>query len=391
MIFLGTLFPEHQEGEVISNSRHGVANAANSFQWKMIHGLQKNHEPVKVINVLPVGTWPGIYRRLYLPDRTWEQDGIYGVEIGGINLPLLKQAIRAVKITRKLRQYTDETEIILFSAYLPFLFACHKLPANLRISIVVTDIPEYYDMHQVSVARRLLRKLHNRFVYHYMKDISRFILLTDEMRYPLNVGNRPYMVMEGICSDPSNIETPSDDHIFSLLYTGRLNRRYGLLNLLDAMDRIPDSDIELWICGSGELEDEIRTRARKDSRVRFLGFVPHEKSLQLQRKATILINPRTNEGAYTKYSFPSKTLEYMVAGKPVLMYRLDGIPKEYDSYLYYIPDETADSIAQSILQLKGMSPEERLQIANAARDFVLDNKNEKTQMQRLLDFIHSSW
>lgn len=178
--------------------------------------------------------------------------------------------------------------------------------------------------------------------------------------------------------------------MFSLLYTGRLNRRYGLLNLLDAMDRIPDSDIELWICGSGELEDEIRTRARKDSRVRFLGFVPHEKSLQLQRKATILINPRTNEGAYTKYSFPSKTLEYMVAGKPVLMYRLDGIPKEYDSYLYYIPDETADSIAQSILQLKGMSPEERLQIANAAKDFVLNSKNEKAQMQRLLDFIHSS-
>ncbi len=95
---------------------------------------------------------------------------------------------------------------------------------------------------------------------------------------------------------------------FSVLYTGRLNRRYGLELLLQAVKEWQDTDVELWLCGSGEMEEEIRSYAAQDPRIRFFGFLPHEETVRLQRQATVLVNPRTNQGEYTKYSFPSKTM-----------------------------------------------------------------------------------
>ena len=38
------------------------------------------------------------------------------------------------------------------------------------------------------------------------------------------------------------------------------------------------------------------------------------------------VNPRQNNEEFTKYSFPSKTMEYLASGVPVVAYKLDGIP-----------------------------------------------------------------
>ena len=172
------------------------------------------------------------------------------------------------------------------------------------------------------------------------------------------------------------------------MYTGRLNRRYGLELLLQAVKEWQDTDVELWLCGSGEMEEEIRSYAAQDPRIRFFGFLPHEETVRLQRQATVLVNPRTNQGEYTKYSFPSKTMEYMASGRPVMMFRLDGMPEEYDAFLAYIPEESAESVRNTMRSLKERDPAELDAIGARGREFVLKNKNRNVQMQRVLDFIN---
>ena len=172
-----------------------------------------------------------------------------------------------------------------------------------------------------------------------------------------------------------------------MLYAGRLNRRYGLDLLLDAIDEIGDPNVKLWICGSGEMTNEIKERERNNSSIKFFGFLSHEDVLKIQQQVSMLINPRANNEEYTKYSFPSKTMEYMATGKPVVMYRLDGIPPEYDPYLFYIKEESAESICQTILKIKGMTISERTQAGEGARNFIKKNKNKDVQMKRVLDFI----
>jgi hypothetical protein len=55
--------------------------------------------------------------------------------------------------------------------------------------------------------------------------------------------------------------------------------------------------------------------------------------------ADVLVNPRPNNEEYTKYSFPSKNIEYLMTGKPVVGYMLDGMPPIYKEFMFVIPKE----------------------------------------------------
>ena len=48
---------------------------------------------------------------------------------------------------------------------------------------------------------------------------------------------------------------------------------------------------------------------------------------------------------YTKNSFPSKNMEYMVSRTPIMTTKLPGMPEKYDPYVYFIEDESPDGIA----------------------------------------------
>lgn len=390
MIILGPLFQEEREKEIISASKKGISNAANNFQWNMINGIRANtDERLVVINALPVGTWPKNFKRSQLKDEDWYCERIVGHEIGCWNIPIVKQFMRMRKTRAWLKKYPDECEILIFTAYLPFLWAVSKLSPRHKVTAVITDIPEFYDMHQVSAFRKLLRRIHCKIVYHFMKRVDRFVVLTEQMTVPLRVGRRPYIVMEGICGDiAAETQVRSKPELFSMLYTGRLNRRYGLELLLRAMEGLQDTDVELWLCGSGEMTEEIRSYAEQDPRIRFFGFLPHDEAVHLQQQATVLVNPRTNQGEYTKYSFPSKTMEYMASGRPVMMFRLDGIPEEYDEFLTYIPEKSAASIRDTMESLKNLPPAELDAIGARGREFVMKKKSRDIQMRRILDFMN---
>ena len=59
-----------------------------------------------------------------------------------------------------------------------------------------------------------------------------------------------------------------------------------------------------------------------------------EELLKMERRATVMINPTPARLNFTKYFFPSKTMEYLASGTPTVMYRLGCMPKEYDDYVY---------------------------------------------------------
>ena len=57
-----------------------------------------------------------------------------------------------------------------------------------------------------------------------------------------------------------------------------------------------------------------------------MGCVTNDEIVRLQCEATLLVNPRPSDKEFCKYSFPSKTIEYMASGTPVLMTKLPGVP-----------------------------------------------------------------
>lgn len=396
MLFLGCLFKEEDEKKILELSNSGVSNAANTFQWNLLNGLN-NTTSIDIINILPVGTYPKHYKRLFLKTNKWMwKENKDNLEIGAINIPGLKQYLIYKKVKKEIKTRLSNSKrvsnIVIYSTYLPFLKAVYKLDRRVKITLIVTDLPEFYDLSKVGILRKILRKIYNYFIYKYLSRIDSFVLLTEQMKKPLKVGERQYIVVEGI-ADTENIDESNDNLFYKkndtkiILYTGTLHYQYGIKSLLEAFMLIKNNDYELWICGSGEAEDEIKKLLFEDKRIKFFGFLAKDEVKKLQQKATVLVNPRPNEGEYTKYSFPSKTMEYMTSGKPVIMYKLDGIPDEYDEYLYYFNGTSPENIATKILEVCEQSEQELILFGQKAKHFVVDNKNEIIQAKRILNMI----
>ena len=392
MLFLGCLFRKSDEDIILKLSKMGLSNASNTFQWNLINGLEKITN-IKIINVLPVGTYPNQYKQLFLKSKSWTHGKNFkNIEIGSINLPFLKQWSRARKIKKEIVKSIDtgqREDIIIYSTYLPFLKAIYSLDKNINIILIVTDLPEFYDLGNTSIIKKVLRKINNYYIYKYMERVDSFILLTEKMKEPLKVGKRPYHVMEGIANEKSTgLEYGvMDSGKKIILYTGTLHYQFGIGMLLQAFRLIEDNSYELWLCGAGDAEEEIKQLAELDKRVKFWGYLTKADIDKVQQQATVLINPRPNEGEYTKYSFPSKTMEYLMSGKPVIMYKLDGIPQEYNQYIHYIAENNPEKIAEKIKAVCEDSEENRVQFGERARRFILENKNSDIQAQKIMEFI----
>ena len=401
VLFLGCLFNQKEEKYLMQKSKIGLQGATNTYQWNIIKGLDKTLErPVDILNVLPVGTFPKYFNDLMLKTKKWSHlQNANDLEIGSINVVFLKQIKRTISCKMAIKKWLkdnhdNDKSIIIYSTYLPFLQAIKKLPDDVNITLIVTDIPEYYDLDASnSWIKKLLRLINNSFIYKSLKRIDNFVILTKQMKELLSIGKRPYIVIEGLV-DSDNIITCNNEgakvNKKIILYTGTLNFKFGIMDLINGFSVIDKTQYELWICGSGEAEKEIINRVKSNSRINFLGYITKKEIYDLQKKATVLINPRTNYGEYTKYSFPSKTMEYMLSGTPVLMYKLDGIPDEYDPYLYYINDNQPKNFANRIMEICEKPQSELDDFGKKARQFVLENKNCMVQAKKIIDMINET-
>ena len=107
----------------------------------------------------------------------------------------------------------------------------------------------------------------------------------------------------------------------------------------------------------------------------------------LQSCVTLLVNPRHSADDYTKYSFPSKTMEYLASGTPTVMAHLPAIPSEYDEFLFYFDDESIEGMARKLVELCEMDCKILKERGEGARHFILDNKNANVQSQRIYSLV----
>ena len=168
-----------------------------------------------------------------------------------------------------------------------------------------------------------------------------------------------------------------------------LEEKFGIPVLLEAFGKIKDENVKLVLCGTGDAQELIAKKQLEDNRIIAPGRVDRKKALALQRGATVLVNPRQNNEEFTKYSFPSKNLEYLSSGVPVVAYKLDGIPDEYDDYINYPADDSAEAMCNELERLLGMTDEERKAVGQRAKEFVLGTKNKVQQTKRIIDFLNT--
>lgn len=368
-------FARHVKGETIKGGHQ-----AQKFNSLVARGL------ATLTNVIAISNPPYNSARGSIPSEIVAVENVKYISVSSNNSKLHKlnnfTEMRGY-IKKELR--ANKLEAIVCDAINPLAslnavrFAKKKKVPAIAI---VTDIPEYMSRGKRGIFIRLTSYL--------MKKYDGYVLLTEAMNELVNPKDKPYIIMEGLCDGGNDVvEKPADRGTGRLtcLYTGSLNDGTGIEELVRAVSIIENDKLELKIYGNGKLADFIKGQGEKDSRIKYGGVVTNAEAVQAQMDADLLINPRPDDIAYGNVSFPSKVMEYMASGTPLLTTKLPGIPRKYFDYLYTIDDCSAEGIAKAITEVMSKSPEERLAMGASARDFVLREKNNIKQAERIMALI----
>lgn len=395
VLMLTLMYPEDELEEVSKNAKDKLQNQINNYQRAFIEGIRSNllaGEQLSIINSLPVGIFPLQYKKLIL--RSGFHDHKTILELGTLNLPFFKQKIRKLCTVHAIRRWAEASPenrtVLLYTQYLPYVEAVLKIKKefpDLKAAVIVTDLPNEFGL---PTGRHGFLKKIEYYLGKKSMDLCRqldgFVLLTKPMTEALRIENKPYEVIEGLIQKQSTSSLEkSEETQPAVLYAGTLEPDLGITALLDAFRHMPE--YQLWICGQGSMTPIVEQASKKCANIHFYGFVAQKEALALQAKASALINPRSPDGLFTRYSFPSKTLEYLRSGKPVLCYKLDGIPDEYDHYLCYIQKNDAAGIEKAVRELMQLSDKERKQIGECGQHFVLNEKNPAAQCVKLLHLL----
>ena len=170
------------------------------------------------------------------------------------------------------------------------------------------------------------------------------------------------------------------------MYAGGLAADNNIPFLLECCKDISELD-EVWICGTGPDEEKVAELAVADSRIKYFGRLSNAEVLRLEEQAKILVNFRSPDVELTKYSFPSKILEYISAGSLVLSTRLIGIPEEYFSYIVTVDLKNKADIIGMISQLLTMPDDEYIGKCLKAQEFIMTKKNYLYQSKRIIAFV----
>jgi glycosyltransferase involved in cell wall biosynthesis len=395
IICLFGLFPPQIRSDIERNSNGVIQYAADALQWSFIRGLDLVSD-IKIVNLPFVGSYPFRFKRLKPYSFSFEHiKGAKDINVGFVNLPVIKMLSRYRSAKKALfnvlSQVKGQTVIIIYSLHSPFLAAAvdaKNTNPEIKICIIVPDIPEYMSENR-SICYRILKRIDRAVISKTLEDVDYYVLLSEYMAERLKIKSKPYVIIEGIYNSldlPANERVQKEKHK-TIFYSGVLAQRYGIMNLMDAFELIRDPDYRLWICGDGDCRPEIIRRMQQDKRITYFGQISRSKVLELQKKATVLVNPRTSAGEFTKYSFPSKIMEYMASGTPCIMHRLKGIPSEYFYYCIVCEREDVEGLRQSILDSCEMSCVQREYIGNKASQFMRQQKNPGVQIKKICKML----
>jgi len=205
---------------------------------------------------------------------------------------------------------------------------------------------------------------------------------------------KPYLRLEGgireEAFDKKGRKMPSDDdrsRLFVIASAGRLDETNGIPELLEAFSLLSGEGFRLRIAGWGPLDNQVRAAALKDSRIEFLGLLPFAAILEVYSSSNLLINLRMTKTRNTKYFFPSKMMEYLASGVPVISTCTGHIEHEFGRFTYLLKEETPTALCRLIEHVAALSSHDRCETGRKARAYVMTHKTWEAQTRRLAGFL----
>lgn len=368
--------------DIFVNSKNIPGQQAQKFNRLLIKGLKLNGTDVIGLSTPPVTT-SNLNKKFIVLGKKIEDEILFSY-VPAINIPILKNILNIAGSFFKTLKYQKKNKTIIVCDVLNVSVSLGAVFAGILVGCpivgIVTDIPE------LMVTGYLSRQV--KLIYKILDKCSHYVFLTEPMNARLNPTGKPYVIIEGICNE--NTENEKLDHNNHSIYAGYLDEKYGIKALIEAFILANVDGQELHIYGAGPYAEEAKRIANESDSIVYHGSVLNEIVVAEEKKARLLINPRPSNEEFTKYSFPSKNMEYMASGTPVLTTKLLGMTKDYYEYVYCFEDETVEGMSETLKTILEKDDEQLLEKGKKAQHFVMMQKNNLIQARKILDLVNNN-
>lgn len=375
VIYISTSFEEQDIKDVFSDIGK-IHFAANKYNQLLCSGISENGVNVTLLSILPVTT--ANCKKRFVRAKKIKNDSLCKKYLSVINIPVIKNLYRATQVFFNVLFAPKGTTIVydLYAASANMgMLPAARLRRFDRICIV-TDLPE--DLSSKGKRDGVFSKLINK--------ATGYVILTKYMSEKVNPDGKKEIIIEGVSRiDEKKYNCGRNNN--RIMYAGILDERYGVGDLVRSFLDCKKSGEELHLFGNGKYAEEIARIAEADSSVIYHGSKSNSEVMEWEHNVKLLVNPRTSAGSFTKYSFPSKVMEYLSTATPVLMAKLPGIPDEYYNYCYTFDDHSSDGLKIALRQVMDTPDEILFETGKKAQEFVLYEKNSKVQAKKLIDMF----
>ena len=368
---------------------------AQKYHRLLIEGLAENtRSMVNAISLIPTNRkWSN---KLFFPAEYEDVGNVKYYYVPFINYPILKHVALYCYLYFKLSNIikNNRDTVIICDIWNQILSSvARKIGKNNNIPVIgiVTDVPGYrsdaYKKNNNFIKQKLVNLVENIARENSVK-YDGYLLLTKKMNYVVNPFNKPSLVMEGHADVGMRNRRKNcrNKKPYIAVYAGTIHKEYAIPELVQAFYDGEYNDWELHIFGDGNFAKELQLKCEFMKNIIFHGLVPNEDVIDFQLRANLIINPRPTTGDYVQYSFPSKTLEAMVSGTPLLTTKLPGIPDEYFEYIYVMEDGY-DGICNGLKRVLDLPLDDLEEKGASARKFVIGNKTNVMQGKKFTEFI----
>lgn len=174
-----------------------------------------------------------------------------------------------------------------------------------------------------------------------------------------------------------------DKNRLSVVYVGILPRNRLLGEMISHFKKHPDQDI--YIGGFGLMEDEICKTAEKYSNIHYLGQIPYNETLALERQCDVMAAAYDLTVENYRMAAPNKFYESLMLGKPIIMTDGMGMSEEVSKNdIGVLIDYSEEGFSEGLRQLAARK-DEWAAMGVRARKLYDDRYSWNTMKTRLVD------
>lgn len=308
------------------------------FLTRLIEGLA-NHQSIQVLMLPPMKK---------TSSKRWRPENIYRLgQTVYIQFPYMNQPwLRPLTLSFQVHRYLKNTilksgeKIILLidgnSRLAGTISARYQRDPRVTIIGIFNNSPKKI----LDIRPRQIHQLHRSHRQH-----QAYVGITSALLKEVNPLQKPQFELPCIVDVIEGAMQHLRPYFF---FSGALDERYGVENMIHAYLQLKPKNIDLLIAGFGPFSKRIEQLSQQHRQLKFLGLLHPTLTRKYQAGAYLNLNPRPLDASLDQVDIPTKVLDYISSGAPTLTTRHPWIEAQFGESIHYIDDASIDGIQLAI-------------------------------------------